>query len=162
MEQQSAPEAPPTPAPSKGKGMWIGLIVVVIVIVVLLGAVFGGLLAPPATTVPQAVYHVGYPGDAIKYLPTVWTNRAQWTAKWFFSEGLRDQGFVDQLKAAGVNVSQIAGTAPTTSQDAAILDCETIFTQNYPCRLGDNTPELFASRVYFCSFVIASAFANAN
>jgi len=47
-EQQSAPEAPPTPAPSTGKGMWIGLIVVIIVIVILLAAVFGGLLAPPA------------------------------------------------------------------------------------------------------------------
>src|SRR5436309_3673754 len=47
MDQESAPEAPPTPAPSKGKGMWIGLIVVVIVIVILLAAVFGGLLGPP-------------------------------------------------------------------------------------------------------------------
>lgn len=162
MEQQSAPEAPPTPAPSKGKGMWIGLIVVVIVIVVLLGAVFGGLLAPPATTVPQAVYHVGYPGDAIKYLPTVWTNRAQWTAKWFFSEGLRDQGFVDQLKAAGVNVSQIVGTAPTTSQDPAILASETIFNQNYTTRFGDRTVGLFASQAYDGIFVMALAFAKAN
>src|SRR5467141_2546517 len=42
-EQQSAPETPPTPAPSTGKGMWIGLIVIVI----LLAAVFGGLLGPP-------------------------------------------------------------------------------------------------------------------
>src|SRR2546422_6138276 len=47
MDQPSAPEAPPTPAPSTGKGMWIGLIVVVIVIVILLAAVFGGLLGPP-------------------------------------------------------------------------------------------------------------------
>src|SRR5439155_15857749 len=46
-EQQSAPEAQPTPAASTGKGMWIGLIVVVIVIVILLAAVFGGLLGPP-------------------------------------------------------------------------------------------------------------------
>ena len=49
MEQQSAPDAPmePAKAPSRGKGMWIGLVVVVIVIVILLAAVFGGLFAPP-------------------------------------------------------------------------------------------------------------------
>src|SRR2546427_12499819 len=114
MEQQSAPEAPPTPAPSKGKGMWIGLIVVVIVIVVLLGAVFGGLLAPPATTVPHAVDHVGYPGDAINYLPKVWTNQAQWTANWYFSVGLWYQGYVDQLLSAGVIAGQIDGINTAT------------------------------------------------
>ncbi len=162
MEQQSPPETPPTPAPSTGKGMWIGLVIVVIVIVILLAAVFGGLLAPPATTVPQAVYHVGYPGDAIKYLPTVWTNRALWTAKWFFSEGLRDQGFINQLKTAGVNVSQIVGTAPTTSQDPAIRASETIFNENYTAMFGDATVGLFASQAYDGIFVMALAMAKAN
>src|SRR2546426_9248165 len=118
MDESEQMEPSPTPAPAatpaKGKGMWIGLIVVVIVIVILLAAVFGGLFAAP-TVRPEVVYHVGYPGDAIHYLPTVWTNRVLWTAKWFFSEGLRDQTFINQLKAAGVNVSQIVGTAPTTS-----------------------------------------------
>jgi len=142
--------------------MWIVLIVVVIVIVILLGAVFGGLLAPPATARPQAVYHVGYPGDAIKYLPTVWTNRAQWNASWFFSEGLRDQTFIDQLKAAGVDVTKITGTAPTTSQNPAILASETIFNQNYTSRFGDRTIGLFASQAYDGIFVMALAFAKAN
>ncbi len=142
--------------------MWIGLIVVVIVIVILLAAVFGGLLSPPATTVPEAVYHVGYPGDAIKYLPTVWANRGQWTADWFFSEGLRDQGFIDQLKTAGVNVSQIVGTAPTTSQDPTILASATIFNENYTTRFGDATVGLFASQAYDGIFVMALAMAKAN
>jgi len=142
--------------------MWIGLIIVVIVIVILLAAVFGGFLAPPATTVPEAVYHVGYPGDAIKYLPTVWTNRAIWPAKWFFSEGLRDQGFIDQLKATGVNVSQIVGTAPTTSQDPSILASATIFNSNYTTRFGDSTVGLFASQAYDGIFVMALAMAKAN
>ena len=44
MEEQKPPEAPA--APSKGRGLWIGIIVVAIVIVILLAAVFGGLFAP--------------------------------------------------------------------------------------------------------------------
>jgi len=162
MAVESAPEAPPTAAPSKGKGMWIGLAVVVIVIVILLGAVFGGLLGPPATAKPEAVYHVGYPGDAIKYLPTVWTNRAVWDAKWFFSEGLRDQGFIDQLKATGINVTQIVGTAPTTSQNPAILASATIFNENYTTRFSDSTVGLFASQAYDGIFVMSLAMAKAN
>jgi len=141
--------------------MWIGLIVVVIVIVILLAAVFGGLFAAP-TVRPEVVYHVGYPGDAIHYLPTVWTNRALWTAKWFFSEGLRDQTFINQLKAAGVNVSQIVGTAPTTSTNPAILTSATIFNENYTATFGDATVGLFAAQAYDGIFLMALAMAKAN
>lgn len=161
MEEEQAPAAPAAP-PAKGKGMWIGIVVVVIVIVLLLVAVFGGFFAPPAPNLPEAVYHVGYPGDAIKYLPTVWANRAQWTAKWYFSEGLKDQAFIDQLKGQGIDVAQIVGTAPTTSEEPTILASLTAFNENYTARFGDTTAGLFAPNGYDGIFVMALAMAKAN
>ena len=162
MEAEKAPEAPPA-APAKGRGMWIGVVVVAIVIVILLAAVFGGLLSgPPDNRTPEAVYHVGYPGDAGKYLPSLWSNRAQWTAKWFFSEGLKDQTFIDQLKTQGINVTQIVGTAPTTSDDPTILQSATAFNENYSARFGGGVPGLFAPHGYDGLFLIALAMAQSN
>ena len=164
-EEEMKTDAPETPAaaPAKGKGMWIGIVVVVIVIVILLAAVFGGLFGAPAPDLPQAVYHVGYPGDAGKYLPTLWANRAQWTATWFFSEGLKDQAFINQLNTSGIDVSRIVGTAPTTSTDPAILASGTAFNQNYTARfVGDTEPGLFAPHAYDGLFLIALAMADAN
>src|SRR3972149_1567627 len=162
MEEQKATEAPPA-APAKGKGMWIGIVVVAIVVVVLLAAVLGGLFgAPPAPDLPQTVYHVGYPGDAGKYLPTLWANRAQWTSTWFFSEGLKDQSFIDDLADQGIDVSQIVGTAPTTSENATILQSSTVFNANYTATWGDTAPGLFAPNGYDGVFLIALAMAKSN
>jgi len=167
-EEEMKTDAPETPAaaPAKGKGMWIGIVVVVIVIVILLAAVFGGFFgAPPpgAPDLPEAVFHVGYPGDAGKYLPTMWANRAEWTSDWFFSEGLKDQSFIDSLDAQGIDVSQILGTAPTTSDDPSILASGTAFNENYTARfVGDTSPGLFASHAYDGLFLIALAMADAN
>src|SRR3972149_294579 len=98
-EEEQKADAPETPAaaPAKGKGMWVGILVVVIVIVILVAAVFGGLFG------------------AGKYLPTLWANRAQWTSTWFFSEGLKDQAFINQLNTSGIDVSRIVGKGPTPS-----------------------------------------------
>lgn len=161
MEEQTAPEAPAA-APAKGKGMWIGIVVVVIVIVILLAAVFGGLLGTPDRRTSEAVYHVGYPGDAEVYLPTVWSNRAQWTAAWFFSEGLRSQAFIDQLDGLGVDVQNITGTAPTSNPDPSLALSARAFNENYTARFGDATADLFASNSYDGIFTMAMAMAKAN
>lgn len=152
---------PAAAAPAKGKGMWIGIVVVVIVIVILLAAVFGGLFGAP-TQLPQAVYHVGYPEDAIKYMPTLWANRQQWTASWYFSEGLKEQSFIDDLKGLGIDVTRIEGTAPTTSTDANILQSSTIFNTNYTATFNDPAPGLFAPNGYDGIFLLALAMAKAN
>ncbi len=162
MEEQSAPEAPAAPPAAKGRGMWIGIVVVAIVIIILLAAVFGGLFRTADTRTPQAVYHIGYPGDAIKYLPSLWANRAQWTAAWFFSEGLRDQTFISDLETAGVNVSQIEGTAPVASTDPQQAPSTQAFTENYTTRFGDTTIGLFAAEGYDGIFVMSLAMALAN
>lgn len=163
MEEQKPPSeaAPsgPTPAPpKKGKGLWIGVAAVVIVVVILLGLYFAGFFSG---SLPKAVYLIGYPGDAIKIVPSWYGNRAQWPVSWMYSEGLESQQFIDQLKSKGVNVSSIEGTAPVAPANATFNTTSASFDTRFAARYG-HSPALFASTSYDAVFALALAMEKAN
>src|SRR5713101_1992284 len=68
-------------------------------------------------TNPQVVYFVGFPGEGLPVM-TQWqsglSSKPSYNRPWIFSEGLKSQAFMDQLRApsVGVDVTKIRGTAP--------------------------------------------------
>ena len=165
MEEQKPETPPPSEAPTppkKGRtGLWI-VVAVVIIVVALLAVYFSGVLTTSSSSdLPQAVYLIGYPGDAIKIVPSWYSNRAQWPVKWMYSEGLEVQSFIDQLSSSGVDVSPIEGTAPVAPLNATYnttsAEFNAWFNANY-----SHQPALFSSNSYDAVFVIALAMEKAN
>ena len=117
MEEQKAPEAPPT-APPKGRGMWIGIVVVAIVIIILLAAVFGGLLGPPEERVLKIGTVTSITGGLAAY------------------GGKNKQGVVmaiDEINAAGgvLGLSvQVFSQDDNTKADTARSAATTLVSQN--------------------------------
>lgn len=159
MEEQpsaTAPSEAPTPPKKSRTALWVG-IAVIIIVVALVGVYFSGILnAPAGPDLPTAVYLIGYPGDAIKIVPSWYTNRAQWPVKWMYSEGLQSQAFIDQLAGQGVDVSKIEGTAPTAPLNATYNQTSSSFNTAFNTAYG-HQPALFASTSYDAVFVIALA-----
>lgn len=162
MEEQASPSAaPPAPA-KKGKGLWIGIAVIVIVAAILVAAVYAGVFNPPAQPdLPQAVYLVAYPGDAIKIVPPWYTNRAQWPTSWLYSEGLKTQSFINDIKGQGVDVSSIEGSAPTSPISSSFNNSFALFKTEYLARFSKQ-PNLFDPHSYDAVFVIALAMEKSN
>ena len=148
--------------PKKGKtGLWVAIAVVVIAIA-LIGLYFAGVFSPASSAdLPQAVYLIGYPGDAIKIVPAWYSNRAQWPVKWMYSEGLEVQSFIDQLNSSGVDVSQIEGTAPVAPMNSTFNTTSGEFNSWFAANYS-HQPALFSSNSYDGVFVIALAMEQAN
>jgi len=162
MEEEKAPSAAAPPPAKKGKGLWIGVAAAVIVVVILVGLVLAGVFNPPAKPdLPEAVYLIGYPGDGLKIVPEWYSNRAQWPTQWLWSEGLKAQTFVDDLKEKGVDVSGIEGTAPASPVSQSFNDSFALFRSAYVARFG-HEPNVFDPHSYDAVFVIALAMAKAN
>jgi len=141
--------------------MWIA-VAVIIVVVALLGVYISGILnAPAGPDLPQAVYLIGYPGDAIKIVPPWYSNRAQWPVKWMYSEGLESQTFINQLAGQGVDVSPIEGTAPVAPLNVTYNQTSGDFNTRFAAAYG-HQPALFSSNSYDAVFVIALAMEAAN
>lgn len=110
------------------------------------------------STNPQAVYFISYPTEALT-LMTQWqaglSSHPSWNRPWYFSEGLRSQAFMDQLRQAsvGVDVTKIHGTAPVSPFGAL----EDAFVNQYEARFSNQTPVQYADYAYDCAYLIALA-----
>lgn len=107
---------------------------------------------------PQAVYFVGFPGEGLIVM-TQWqaglTSNPGWNRPWVFSEGLRSQAFMDQLRqpAVGVDVTKIKGTAPVSPFGPK----EDAFVTQYKAAFFNQTPVQYADYTYDCVYVLALA-----
>src|SRR6266545_3692810 len=141
MEEQKAPEAPPT-APPKGRGMWIGIVVVAIVIVILLAAVFGGLLGPAE----DRVLKVGIVNSITGGLAAYGTKNKQGVM--MALDEVNAAGGV--LGAAVQTFAQDDNTKPDTARSAAT----TVISQNHVDAI------IGATGSGQCATVVAVASAN--
>ena len=108
------------------------------------------------STNPQAVYFVGFPGEGITVMSN-WqaglSTHSGWNRPWIFSEGLKSQAFIDQLRTAGLDVTKILGTAPV-SPFGSIQD---LFVAQYKANNSGQTPVLYADYTYDAVYLIALA-----
>jgi ABC-type branched-subunit amino acid transport system substrate-binding protein len=106
----------------------------------------------------NAIYFVGFPGEGLIVMSN-WqsglSSNPTWNRPWVFSEGLKSQAFMDQLRApsAGVDVTKIKGTAPV-SPFGAIQD---LFVAQYKANNSGQTPVLYADYTYDAVYLIALA-----
>src|SRR6266480_3600819 len=108
------------------------------------------------STNPQAVYFVGFPGEGITVMSN-WQNGLSshpgWNRPWIFSEGLKSQAFMDQLRTAGLDVTKILGTAPVSP----FGPIEDSFVAQYKANNSGQTPVLYADYTYDAVYLIALA-----
>lgn len=110
------------------------------------------------STNPQAIYFVGFPGEALIVM-TQWqaglSSNTGWNRPWVFSEGLRSQALMDQLRqpAVGVNVTRIKGTAPVSP----FGPLEDAFVAQYKAAFFNQTPVQYSDYTYDCVYVLALA-----
>jgi branched-chain amino acid transport system substrate-binding protein len=109
------------------------------------------------TTKPPVVYFVAYPDTGLTVMKQ-WQagpSGTTWKTQWVFSEGLDDQGFVDQIRApsVGVDVTKIWGTAPA----APVSALYNAFVTSYKAAYFNRTPVLYASHAYDAVYMIALA-----
>ncbi len=107
-------------------------------------------------TNPPVVYFVAYPDTGLtvmKQWATGVSSNPSWRTQWVFSEGLDDQGFVDQIRSVGVDVTKVWGTAPA----APISSLYAAFTARYKAAYFNRTPVLYASHAYDAVYLIALA-----
>ncbi len=102
---------------------------------------------------PDAVLFVGYPGDGLTVMQN-WEakkNDPGWGWDWFWSEGLKSETFLVNLKNANIDVSGIDGTAPVfTGANYGT------FRDNYFTSF-DREPEVFDAHTYDAVYLIAAA-----
>jgi len=109
-------------------------------------------------TNPQVVYFVGFPGEGLPVM-TQWqsglSSKPSYNRPWIFSEGLKSQAFMDQLRApsVGVDVTKIRGTAPV-SPFGPIYEA---FRSQYKARFFNQEPVLYADYTYDCVYLYALA-----
>lgn len=154
MEEQQAPPAEGAKPAGGRKALWIVVAVIVVVLVAVVGAGFSGLLGGER---PQAIFYPSYTGAGDKIIPVWWQNRQNWPAEWLYSEGLKASEFFRRLANASVDLSTIEGTAPTTSNDPAILASNALFAADYEAEYGTE-PNVFDPHSYDAVFVLALAF----
>jgi ABC-type branched-subunit amino acid transport system substrate-binding protein len=108
------------------------------------------------STNPNAVYFVGFPGEGINVM-SQWqsglSSHPGWNKPWIFSEGLKSQAFMDQLRTAGLDVTRINGTAPV-SPFGPIYDS---FVSQYKANNSNQAPVLYADYTYDAVYLIALA-----
>lgn len=110
------------------------------------------------STNPQVVYFVSYPTEALivmKQWQAGLSSHPAWNRPWVFSEGLRSQAFMDQLRdpAVGVDVTKIRGTAPVSP----FGPLEDAFTAQYKARFSNQSPVQYADYAYDCAYLLALA-----
>ena len=117
---------------------------------------FNGNLATLYSFNPQAVYFVGFPGEGIvvmsNWQAAVGANPS-YDKPWIFSEGLKSQQFMDDMRGVGVDVTKIKGTAPV-SPFGPIYDT---FVSQYKTRFFNQAPVLYADYTYDCVYLYALA-----
>src|SRR5437660_11857079 len=108
------------------------------------------------STNPEAVYFVGFPGEGITVMSN-WddglSSHPGWNRPWIFSEGLKSQAFMDQLRTAGLDVTKILGTAPVSPFGPS----EDSFVAQYKANNSGQTPVLYADYTYDAVYLIALA-----
>src|SRR5213596_336287 len=108
------------------------------------------------STNPEAVYFVGFPGEGITVMSN-WQNGLSshpgWNRPWIFSEGLKSQAFMDQLRTAGLDVTKILGTAPVSP----FGPIEDSFVAQYKANNSGQTPVLYTDYTYDAVYLIALA-----
>jgi len=107
---------------------------------------------------PQAVYFIAFTDEALiimKQWQAGLSANPGWDRQWVFSEGLKSQLFMDQLRdpSVGVDVTKILGTTPV-SPFGAIYDS---FVTKYKARFFNQTPVLYAENTYDAVYLIALA-----
>ncbi len=123
-----------------------------------LGTNFDTDLTTLFSTNPQAVYFVGFPGEALIVM-TNWqaglSSNPGWNRPWIFSEGLKSQDFINQLKApsVGVDVTKIIGTAPVSP----FGPIEDSFVAQYKAEFFNQTPVLYTDYTYDAVYLVALA-----
>jgi ABC-type branched-subunit amino acid transport system substrate-binding protein len=118
---------------------------------------FTGELAQLFSQDPQAVYFVAFTNEGFTVLKE-WqaglVTNPSWNRPWVLAEGMRSQVFLDQLRtSAGVDVTQIEGTAPITG----FGNVYAIFEQQYKAKFFNQTPVLYTDNSYDAAYVIALA-----
>jgi len=107
---------------------------------------------------PEAVYFIAFTDEAFVVMKN-WHDglgaNPQWNKKWVFAEGLKSQVFIDQIRAAPVNVdvTAIRGTNPVTGFGSVYAT----FEAQYKARFFNQTPVLYTDNAYDAAMVIALA-----
>jgi len=110
------------------------------------------------STNPQAVYFIAFTDEGLTIMKQ-WQQGLSanpgWDRKWVFSEGLKSQVFIDQLRApaVGVDVTKIQGTNPVTGFGSVYAT----FASQYRARFFNQTPVLYTDNAYDAAYVIALA-----
>jgi len=110
------------------------------------------------STNPQAVYFIAFTTEGLiimKQWQAGLSARPEWNRPWVFSEGLKSQLLMDQLRdpAVGVDVTKIRGTSPITQ----FGDVYALFEARYKARFFNQTPVLYTDNAYDCVYLIALA-----
>ena len=110
------------------------------------------------STNPQAVYFIAFTTEGLiimKQWQAGLSARPEWNRPWVFSEGLKSQFLMDQLRdpSVGVDVTLIRGTSPITK----FGDVYATFEARYKARFFDQLPVLYTDNAYDAVYVIALA-----
>ena len=103
---------------------------------------------------PEAIYWVAFPGEGEIIMKNWWANDQWRDPAWFWSEGTFAQAFLDTLNLAGIDVSGMEGTAPTTASAAA--DNFDVFEALYKADTSVDIV-LFEPHTYDAIFLVALA-----
>ncbi|MEE9592871.1 MAG: ABC transporter substrate-binding protein [Thermoplasmata archaeon] len=99
---------------------------------------------------PEAVWWVGYPGEGGFLMQQWWANPAWRGLSWLWSEGTKDETFVENLIGQGIGVDGIEGTAPINGPNF-----ET-FRTAYLVEYG-REPQVLADHAYDALYLAALA-----
>lgn len=109
---------------------------------------------------PEAVVFIGYPGNGVPIMREAFSQGLTQEVEFYFSEGVQDQSFVNDVGNTTEGVPILAGCKGTTPQDVttnASKDFREKFREEY-----DREPGLFAAHSYDALTAMAAAIAQAG